>query len=231
MRKVQNSFLKGLMPLIQLTNTFLQLPDSVSRESRESFVKQGLDALILIAQAKGELNQRRREMIKPDLNQHYQQLCNYQVPITSWLFGYELAKTCQDITNTNRGSQKSLGLSHTDAIVSRNNVDITTTQKVATRGLLRAVIEKRSRKVSALNMLTTRAEKYFKAAQINHLKDAWEKLTSDSWILGVNIEFTELPNQHYTPTRTEAKRVDYKINKIFETGVIIDCYQEDGEFI
>ncbi len=80
-------------------------------------------------------------------------------------------------------------------------------------------------------MLTTRAEKCFKAAQINHLKDAWEKLTSDSWILGVNIEFTELPNQHYTPTRTEAKRVDYEINKIFETGVIIDCYQEDGEFI
>ncbi len=179
-------------------------------------------------QANGQLNQRRREMIKPDLNQHYQQLCNCQVPITSWLFGYELAKTCQDITNTNRGSQKYLGLSHTDAIVSRNNVDITTTQKAVTRGLLRAVIEKRSRKVSALNMLTTRAEKCFKAAQINHLKDAWEKLTSDSWILGVNIEFTELPNQHYTPTRTEAKRVDYEINKIFETGVIIDCYQEDA---
>ena len=156
MRKVQNSFLKGLMPLIQLTNTFLQLPDSVSRESRESIVKQGLDGVILIAQANGELNQRRREMIKPDLNQHHQQLCNCQMPITSWLFGYELAKTCQDITNTNRGSQKYLGLSHTDAIVSRNNADITTTQ-----------IEKRSRKVSALNMLTTRAEKCFKAAQIN----------------------------------------------------------------
>ena len=185
----------------------------------------------MIAQANGELNQRRREMIKPDLNQHYQQLCNYQVPITSWLFGYELAKTCQDITNTNRESQKSLGLSHTDAIVSRNNVGITTTKKAETRGLPKAVIEKRQRKVSALNMLTTRAEKCFKAAQINHLKDAWEKLTSDSWILGVNIEFTELPNQHYTPTRTEAKRVDYEINKIFETGVIIDCYQEDGEFI
>ena len=205
MQKVQNSFLKGLMPLIQLTNTFLQLPDSVSRESRESIVKQGLDALILIAQANGEFNQRQREMIKPDLNQHYQQLCNCQVPITSWLFGYELAKTCQDITNTNRISKNSLGLSHTDAIVRRNNVGITTTQKAVTRGLLRAVIEKRQRKVSALNMLTTRAEKYFKAAQINHLKDAWEKLTSDSWILGVNIEFTELPNQHYTPTRTEAK--------------------------
>ncbi len=86
-----------------------------------------MDALILIAQANGELNQRRREMIKPDLNQHYQQLCNCQVPITSCLFRYELAKACQDITNSNRGSQKYLGLSHTDAIVSRNNVGITTT--------------------------------------------------------------------------------------------------------
>ena len=162
------------MPLIQLTNTFLHPPDSVSRVSRESIVKQGLDALILIAQANGELNQRRtrREMIKPDLNQHYPQLCNYQVPITSWLFGYELAKTCQDITNTNRVSQKYLGLSHTDAIVSGTNVGITTTKKAETRGPPKAVIEKRQRKVSALDMLTTRAEKCFKAAQINHLKDA-----------------------------------------------------------
>ena len=80
MQKVKNCFLKGLMPLTQLINTLLQLQDSVSRESRESIVKQGLDALTLAAQAKGELNQRRREIIKPDLNQHYQQLCNYQVP-------------------------------------------------------------------------------------------------------------------------------------------------------
>ncbi len=110
MQKVQNSLLKGLMPLTQLTNTLLQLPDSVSPESRESIVKQALDALTLIAQANGELNQRQREMIKPDLNQQYQQLCNDQVPITSWLFGDELAKTCQDITNTNRVSQKVSGL-------------------------------------------------------------------------------------------------------------------------
>ena len=203
MQQVKNCFLKGLVRLTQLINTLLQLQDSVSRESRESIVKQGLDALTLTAQAKGELNQRRREMIKPDLDQHYQQPCNYQVPITSWLFGYELAKTCQDITNTNQVSQKSLGLSHTDAIVRRNNVGITTTKKAETRGLPKAVIGKRQRKVSALDMLTTRAEKCFKAAQINHSKDAWEKLTSHSWILeaiqGVNIEFTELPNQHYTP--------------------------------
>ncbi len=48
--------------------------------------------------------------------------------------------------------------------------------------------------VSALNMFITGAEKFFKAAQIKHFKDASEKLTSDSWILewiqGVTIEFT-----------------------------------------
>ena len=76
MQKVQNSLLKELMPLTQLTNTLLQLPKSVLPESRESIVKQTLDALALIAQAKGELNQRRREMIKTDLNQQNQQLCN-----------------------------------------------------------------------------------------------------------------------------------------------------------
>ena len=76
MQEVQNSLLKGLMPLTQLTNTPFQLPDSVPTESRESIVKQALDALTLIAQANGELNQRRRKMIKPDLNQQFQQFCN-----------------------------------------------------------------------------------------------------------------------------------------------------------
>lgn len=109
MQKVQGLLLKGLMPLTQLTNTLLQLPEKVTNENRESIVKQALDALTLIAQANGELNQRRREVIKPDLNHQYQQLCNDQVPITSWLFGDELAKTCQDITNTNRVSQKVSG--------------------------------------------------------------------------------------------------------------------------
>ena len=109
MKKVQNSLLKELMPLAQLTNTLLQLPGSVPTESRESIVKQALDSLTLIAQANGELNQRRREMIKPDLNQQFRRLCNDQVPITRWLFGDELAKTCQDITNTSRVSQKGPG--------------------------------------------------------------------------------------------------------------------------
>ena len=52
MQNVQNSLLKGLIPLTQLTNTLLQLLHSTPAESRESNVKQALDALTLIAQAK-----------------------------------------------------------------------------------------------------------------------------------------------------------------------------------
>ncbi len=40
------------MPLTQLSDTLLQLPESVSPESRESIVKQEMDALAMIAQAK-----------------------------------------------------------------------------------------------------------------------------------------------------------------------------------
>ncbi len=67
----------------------------------------------------------------------------------------------------------------------------------------------------------------FKAGQIKYFEDAWEKLTSDSWILeaiqGVTIEFTELPYQHHTPREpvlgyTEAKAVDNEIKKIIGTG-------------
>ena len=44
MQKVQNSLLKRLMLLTQLTNTLLQLPNSVPTESGELIVKQALIA-------------------------------------------------------------------------------------------------------------------------------------------------------------------------------------------
>ena len=86
-----------------------------------------------------------------------------------------------------------------DPMFSRNIVGITATPKMS-RGNLRATSrgnkEATESNVSALNMFITGAEKFFKAAQIKHFKDASEKLTSDSWILewiqGVTIEFTEL---------------------------------------
>ena len=131
-------------------------------------------------------------MIKPDLNQQYQQLCNDQVPITSWLFGDELAKTCQDITNTNRVSQKVSGLGshrpHRQQKYRRHyhhpkkragEVSAPEQLPTETRGQQKAatVIEKPQSKVSALNMLITGADKCFKV-QTNAVLEKYKAVKS-----------------------------------------------------
>lgn len=65
-----------------------------------------LDAVTLAGAVTQELNIKRREQIKPDLNVQYRQLCTSQVPITSCLFGDDLAKTLKDIAETNRVGNK-----------------------------------------------------------------------------------------------------------------------------
>ena len=53
-----------------------------------------------------ELNLCRRELIRPDLNDQYRQLCNSQTPISKLLFGDDLLKVVKDITESNKVSQK-----------------------------------------------------------------------------------------------------------------------------
>ncbi len=50
--------------------------------------------------------QRHRELIRPDLNDQYQQICSEQTEFTTWLFGDDLPKQVQDISAINRVSQQ-----------------------------------------------------------------------------------------------------------------------------
>ena len=106
LQKVQGLLLKGLLPLIQLLENCRQSKDAAYSMDKGKLVKLVLDAITLFSQANVELNSRRRAMIKPDLNEKFQQICSEHVPITGFLFGDDVAKTLQDIASTNRVSQK-----------------------------------------------------------------------------------------------------------------------------
>lgn len=75
-------------------------------------VKGIIDAVALVGAVSQELNIKRREQIKPDLNVQYRQLCTSQVPITSCLFGDDLPKTLKDIAETNRVRNKVSSTNH-----------------------------------------------------------------------------------------------------------------------
>lgn len=55
------------------------------------------DALALLSNAVFELNQLRKELIKPELNQKFSHLCKHSVQPTEWLFGDNLPKTVKDM--------------------------------------------------------------------------------------------------------------------------------------
>jgi len=74
--------------------------------SKAQIVSQLIDGVLLMAKANIELNLRCREALKPELHTSYRYLCAPSNPITTDLFGDDLPKAVQDITNTNRITSK-----------------------------------------------------------------------------------------------------------------------------
>ena len=97
---------KATIPLIKLTDQCLKHEISTLKLSHENVARTLLDVIALLGHANCELIQRRREMIRPDLNNQYQQICAEHVGFTDLLFGNDLPKQIQDISATNRVGRK-----------------------------------------------------------------------------------------------------------------------------
>ena len=75
---------------------------SALTEKLGQLVTYNADALALLGHANIELSYRRRDAIKPNLNNEYSSLCGSQVPITGLLFGDELQSQLNNIKATNK---------------------------------------------------------------------------------------------------------------------------------
>ena len=71
-------------------------------EKLGKLVTYNADALALLGHVNIELSYRRRDAIKPNLNDEYSSLCGSQVPITGLLFGDELHSQLNNIKATNK---------------------------------------------------------------------------------------------------------------------------------
>ena len=68
-----------------------------------------IHALVLIMAGNREMNLKRREILKPDLNTQYSALCSVATPITTELFGDEMGKQIDEVTKANKLSKKIAG--------------------------------------------------------------------------------------------------------------------------
>ena len=75
---------------------------SALTEKLGKLVTYNADALELLGHVNIELSYRRRDVIKPKLNNEYSSLCGSQVPITGLLFGDELQSQLNNIKATNK---------------------------------------------------------------------------------------------------------------------------------
>ena len=65
---------------------------------RKALVQEAIDSLSLFANANAKLNTRQKELIKPDLHSYYKYLCSASMSVTAELFGDDLSKQVQDIS-------------------------------------------------------------------------------------------------------------------------------------
>ena len=104
LQKVQTSLFKGMCALTTMIDKFLDHIPSFPQGN--DLLQQSTDALALFANASSELNQRRRELIKPDLHDEYKHLCSSSLAIPDQLFGDDLPKQVQELTEVNRVGKK-----------------------------------------------------------------------------------------------------------------------------
>ena len=107
MQRVSQSLVAGIVPVVQVADAMMaSLREATNLPSRTIMVRQLATAITLLMDAKHDLDMRRREFIRPDLQNDFRVLCNQRNPVTESLFGDELSKNIKDITELNRVTSK-----------------------------------------------------------------------------------------------------------------------------
>lgn len=99
-QKVQTSIFKGMTALARVTDAILKRVNEIN--GGKVLAQEAIDSLSLLAHANTELNNRRKELIKPDLHTDYKHLCSASTTVTAELFGDDLSKQVKDISEVNR---------------------------------------------------------------------------------------------------------------------------------
>lgn len=110
LQRVQSTLVKGVIPMVSIVEKLVAARDKVPKDALDvpGLIKAATDAIALIGAANFELNMRRRDNIKPELNEDYKHLCSSTVPFTESLFGddSELSKQLKDLAEATKVSKK-----------------------------------------------------------------------------------------------------------------------------
>lgn len=110
LQRVQTNLVKGVIPIVSLIEELVNARDKIPSEvlDVEEILKKATDAVALIGAANFDLNMRRRDNIRLELNEDYKHLCSSTVPFTDYLFGddIDLSKQLNDLAEATKVSKK-----------------------------------------------------------------------------------------------------------------------------
>lgn len=103
LQKVQMIIVKAMSAITTLVNDCMI---SKAGLEKQNILAKATDALALLGSANIDFNLFRRELIKPELNSEYKNLCDKSTPVSKFLFGDNVSQQLRDINDANKLSKK-----------------------------------------------------------------------------------------------------------------------------
>ncbi|CAB4030930.1 Poly P3, partial [Paramuricea clavata] len=99
-QKIQQLALSSLYAVLQVCNNLS------SKQNIEDSVIMLTHSIVLSLAANRELNLKRRDLLRSDLNKQYAALCNPSTPVSQYLFGDDLNKEMEDLSKASKLTKK-----------------------------------------------------------------------------------------------------------------------------
>ena len=100
LQNIQKNVLSSLTVIVQLMDKTMTAIDKNIAVSRTELLDGCSDAVSLLASASQEINVRRKELWRPELEESYKGLCTHNKPVTNWLFGDNLPQKVKEMSDT-----------------------------------------------------------------------------------------------------------------------------------
>ena len=109
-RKMQETLIKGLIPLARLAGGLAEAIDGKSElPDKATLWDLASNSVVLIASGNHELNMCRKDMFKANLDEDFKTICSTKQSVDSELFGDDLTEGLKVVRKSNRASKRLTG--------------------------------------------------------------------------------------------------------------------------
>ena len=109
MTVLQDTLIKGSSAIVVTVEDLLRNREKKTSPNYRSLIPRLTDAVALLGHVNKELSFKRRDVIRPYLNQEFKQACSRTLKSGKLLLGEDLPKTLQELKTTNRLMSNNMG--------------------------------------------------------------------------------------------------------------------------